>query len=525
MAEPDDLMLQNLSQTAFAQRILNAGDEQGSFIETTDGQSYFYVYKKMTDFNWYYVSYRPYANIVAKARWQLLLTLLVSISFNCVGILLAFIITKSVSKPVHLLEEDLWQMQKAHHQDQPMVESVLLRRFLDGAQSDLTAADLQTLSGYLNCRIHLNEGCLLIWLTLDNYARRQINDEQLRTYKFAMINVFEELLERFHYVHGVDMGDANICLLLIDKAPVTRAACYPVIKEAQQKLQHFFPLTFTVFIATYGNRITDLGKQYRQVTELALHKRYYPYGSLIEAADHPYQPAESYIYPLQLEHQLTEAILLGKAERAQALYKQLIWDLAKFPAAIYDMAVARITVTINNCATQLSKNLALPSLALPLQPALNQADQVEAALEPVNRFFSQLAQATEQRKQNHQEDLLQQIKTLIELNYQDPDFMVEQIARQLDKTLPYISRFYSQSCGQSIKETITEKRIAKARELLKQARLPVQDVAQQVGFANPNYFYKIFKRMNGVTPVEYRRQQLREQAKLSQTPPGASPRN
>ena len=48
-------------------------------------------------------------------------------------------------------------------------------------------------------------------------------------------------------------------------------------------------------------------------------------------------------------------------------------------------------------------------------------------------------------------------------------------------------------------------RISKAREALEQTRKPVEQIAWEVGYADPSAFRKLFQRLTGVTPLEYRR--------------------
>lgn len=69
------------------------------------------------------------------------------------------------------------------------------------------------------------------------------------------------------------------------------------------------------------------------------------------------------------------------------------------------------------------------------------------------------------------------------------------------------TRFYellAQSGKDSLPVLINELRIQKALELLGDENLTVSQVAYQVGFQNPSYFIKVFKKSTGKTPVEFR---------------------
>ena len=59
--------------------------------------------------------------------------------------------------------------------------------------------------------------------------------------------------------------------------------------------------------------------------------------------------------------------------------------------------------------------------------------------------------------------------------------------------------------GQTVGEYITEKRMQKAAELLRDSDLPVFLVAESVGIQNYTYFSRLFKKKNGLSPIDYRR--------------------
>ena len=64
---------------------------------------------------------------------------------------------------------------------------------------------------------------------------------------------------------------------------------------------------------------------------------------------------------------------------------------------------------------------------------------------------------------------------------------------------------FKKQFGLSPLEYVQQERIQKARQLLADATMSITDVCYQSGFNNLNYFIKLFKRMEGVTPTAYRK--------------------
>lgn len=93
----------------------------------------------------------------------------------------------------------------------------------------------------------------------------------------------------------------------------------------------------------------------------------------------------------------------------------------------------------------------------------------------------------------------------IEMNYA-LDLSVEDLSRKVFITPQYLSRLFRRFLGCSTYEYLTSSRINRAKELLiTDVRLEVQDISRQTGFSDPSHFIAVFKRITGMTPLEFRR--------------------
>ena len=59
--------------------------------------------------------------------------------------------------------------------------------------------------------------------------------------------------------------------------------------------------------------------------------------------------------------------------------------------------------------------------------------------------------------------------------------------------------------GRTVQEWIAERRMAQARRLLVETDLAVEEVGHRVGYGNPGYFVRYFRRAHGTTPLGWRR--------------------
>lgn len=76
------------------------------------------------------------------------------------------------------------------------------------------------------------------------------------------------------------------------------------------------------------------------------------------------------------------------------------------------------------------------------------------------------------------------------------------LAKHLEVTPYYVSKIIKTSFGRNYTDVLTDTRIEAAKQLLKEHHR-VKEIAFEVGFQNPSYFAKIFKKKVGLAPKEY----------------------
>ena len=93
----------------------------------------------------------------------------------------------------------------------------------------------------------------------------------------------------------------------------------------------------------------------------------------------------------------------------------------------------------------------------------------------------------------------------IEKNF-DQNLTVQTLSRQVYITPQYLSRLFQKFLGCSTYEYLTTYRINKAKEyLMLYQRMEVQEIAARTGFPDSSHFIAMFRKMTGVTPLEFRK--------------------
>ena len=110
-------------------------------------------------------------------------------------------------------------------------------------------------------------------------------------------------------------------------------------------------------------------------------------------------------------------------------------------------------------------------------------------------------------------------RSIIEERYTDHTFGVKEVAEQLKIDRSHLYRLFKDEMGVSVIDYICRRRILRAEMMLSKASLSVKDVAFSSGFSDQLYFSRMFKKLNGKTPTQFREALLgKNRVSASDTP-------
>lgn len=99
--------------------------------------------------------------------------------------------------------------------------------------------------------------------------------------------------------------------------------------------------------------------------------------------------------------------------------------------------------------------------------------------------------------------LVNQVLAHIHTNFADHIDLGE-LASSLGVTSSHMARTFKKHLNQGVVSYINQKRIDRAKALLKRKSIVIQDIALQVGYESVNNFYRCFKKYTGMTPMAFR---------------------
>lgn len=129
--------------------------------------------------------------------------------------------------------------------------------------------------------------------------------------------------------------------------------------------------------------------------------------------------------------------------------------------------------------------------------------QLEKYIERKKREISVFLKLVKRRTKEKQNNIIYEIEKYLQANF-DRDVKLQEISEHFYISREYISRKFKQEFNVNITDYIVKIRMEKAKSLLKNSQLKIYEIANMIGYQDDKYFRKVFKKIEGVTPNEYR---------------------
>jgi two-component system response regulator YesN len=101
--------------------------------------------------------------------------------------------------------------------------------------------------------------------------------------------------------------------------------------------------------------------------------------------------------------------------------------------------------------------------------------------------------------------LIERIVEYVDKNYTSP-LSLKVLGYQYGITAAYLGQLFKKQTGYTFTNYLNALRVRKAKKLFQYTALKANEIADEVGYNDPNYFYTVFKKYTGIYPSEYRKQ-------------------
>jgi two-component system response regulator YesN len=300
---------------------------------------------------------------------------------------------------------------------------------------------------------------------------------------------------------GPVIGGASFLMLGYDAAPADQQLRWEEIREV---VQTELDLAVSVVLGKIQPGMEGMLDSFREL-RLIWQPTRQP-GVFMAAELVPAEQLES-VFPWKLEQEFFEAVKLGQSKLARLvfaeLYRVMLVTLGKDLHAVQDyfqgiIAVLRHVFYENapEAAEQLWNGGEFAY-------KIGHVDATGQLLSIFNEIIDKLTGLIVSGVYPEENPEIRTAVAYINQNYHR-DLTLPKIATAVAISPGYLSRLFKECRNQTVMDFVERIRIEQALKLLNETKLSIKEIAGKVGFKDPNYFSKVFKKVTNISPTDVR---------------------
>ncbi len=272
-------------------------------------------------------------------------------------------------------------------------------------------------------------------------------------------------------------------------------------REMSRKLKHQVKLCFRIGIGSVRT-IHDSMQSYNE----ALKSLVQTTGRVAHVDDLPLSCDYEENYPIDVELALFNAISDGNLNETITMAARFFdWMTVSYPNCIMDIRLKVLELTLR------AEHIAYENGGMTYQfrsrhdylSKVMQCEDSEILKQWLIEKVSLACRNISTIKQGQSRSVVEVAKSYIEENY-SRDLSLDDVSRKVDISPYYFSRIFKEQVGKNFIDYLTDLRIEKAKKLLKQSEMSMKEICASIGYSDPNYFSRTFKKNVGVTPTVYK---------------------
>ncbi len=532
--------MEDFSAKGFTQDIFHSDNKKGTYIYEINSHDKLITYAQSEKLNWYFVSVKPYNQLLANIYTMWKITLIIVFIFIVLGILSSALVTNNIYNPIKLLIES--------------VKQTLTPKGMSGAEkvdefTYLSDAFYQydemtkTMESYIDKSAHVMERnyilniikgskryfeetdkiidkpeifqqecnfCIVLF-SIDNQKELKLtkSQESQALSCFTLSKVAGKLLSK-HYINYpiiTDENEVSVLIQLLDDS--VDCEFYTTLEEIQSHIQENLGRTVSISVGDTVYTKDEIADSYKSARKYIKCKLFYGHNCIINEERTNAHTSRSVRYPYGIEKKTFEHM---KLQNLYMVYKHIDEFIAFIEHLSYSQAInftEQFVLSIYNHFIDIEcledKDF------VDCFDTINEIDLAETIDDIKSELQELCANIIQHLKDKHQhptsekhKKIIEEAKYYIHQNYADPNLSLELLASKVALSPGYLGKLFKNTTSVTFVTYLNNIRLNKAKELLMKSSMSASKIGETVGIYNSTYFSTLFKKAYGMTPSQYR---------------------
>jgi two-component system, response regulator YesN len=337
----------------------------------------------------------------------------------------------------------------------------------------------------------------------------RFNDEKGQLVKFAILNILNEMLSSYSRGEAFSDNDLNYILIFsfndISSEQNLHKELHIILNNIISTISSYLNVHVSFGISSLNNGYKVLGKMYKEAYKALEQKFFLGTGVFFYTSTSHFD--KIVIEKVNTIRQQPELIkILGDSGKRDFNLKIDAFVSAnsktKEQIQIFFSGMLQWITTLLYAIDDNSADFVRL-----YNEKIYRSETLDEIIEAFNKYISEITDEVMKKKILSKE--VAESLQFIQLNY-GRDINLPQVAAHVKLSPNYLGNLFKKELQVNFIEYINELRIGKAKELLLGTYLKSYEIAERVGFTENTYFSKVFKKIVGASPNEFRKKLMKE---------------
>jgi AraC-like DNA-binding protein len=418
-----------------------------------------------------------------------------------------------ISNSYKHLRDNLIGFRREQVDKNKLLETYYVRKMITDS-TGMTIDEVDELTSHNEFPLVDKGNYLLVVLSIDDYGkfRMKTPEQELKLYKFAILNIAKEVMAKSYPCVTVDMRSNNLVVLMnLGDGTGTSNEIYAEMlasmKVIQEVILQFYKITVGAAISQLFTSYKEITAHYELTQQYASYHRVYGKMSIISPdMVESNMKNTDYQVPIELEERLSESLKAGSLVQYEETVDRLVEHISRLNVDFHMYCISHMIVVLRYTLNEMNNNRVQP-----IYVDLNMVNQkvIELSfIEDIRPIFIQVFEdvmtSHKQVKEDRNDILMETIKEYIHANYMDSTLNLQGISAMMKMSSDYVGRMFKKYEQMSVAEYTNEIRLFHTQRLLEDRNYTINQIMEEVGYSSQSSFFVNFKKKFGVTPREYR---------------------
>jgi len=327
--------------------------------------------------------------------------------------------------------------------------------------------------------------------------------------EFAIFNISEEITEKYkagtvfthdEYIVFIFTSNDGNKEDLINKS-------FSILEEIRISIEKYLDTTVTIGVGRFCPDISHLSHSYEDAVTALDYSMILKKNQIIYIEDLEPENSKKLVFDELKERSLTSCLKVGTPEEIAAVINNLFNEIieAQISFKDYQIYLLQMITVILKVARDLNVDMfKLFGETYNLISQIYKLKELDDAREWMTDICIKVRNCISINRQNTSGEIVRKAVEYVHNNYHDSEIVIEKVCKYLHISSSYFSTLFKKEMNMTFNNYLTNVRLEASKELLRTTDMKFYEIAQRVGFSEPNYFSYCFKKKFGLSPSEYR---------------------